>query len=163
MAAMGFLDRFRGVNSLAAKNSPPRSTIRSDGYDQSQPAPAGNEALRHDLLRVVLRDTLQAYGIPADWITAQQIPVGSRTRGPGIHWRLQLRHWDARLVVHIPALEEVLVERVNDVDIWAPSWLRGVSWQFILPPGSDCPPMPVAGNCAAESGATKPPSRSGSA
>jgi hypothetical protein len=147
---MGFLDRILGVNSRGEKDSPPRSTIRSGDYDQSQSFPPGNQAVRQDLLRVVLRDTLLAYGIPAEWITAELLTVNSRTRGPGIHWRLQMRHWDAGLVVHAPALEEILVERVTDVDIWAPSWLRGVSWQFVLPPGSPCPPMPVRGAWTAD-------------
>lgn len=151
---MGFLDRILGVTSQGEKPPPPRSSIRSGDYEQSQSFPPGNEAVRRDLLRVVLRDTLKAYGIPAEWITAELLSVSSRTRGPGIHWRLQLRHWDTRLVTYAPALEDILVERVTDVDIWAPSWLRGVSWQFVLPPGSACPPMPVPGMWAGEMAAT---------
>lgn len=97
---------------------------------------------RRELLRVVLRDTLNRHGIPTNWLTAELLTTTSRTGERGIHWRLVVKHWDARLLEHSVALQNALVKRVLTFDPLAVSWLNGVSWQMALEDESMCPPLP---------------------
>lgn len=98
---------------------------------------------RRELLRVVLRDTLNRHGIPTKWVTAELLTTTSRTGERGIHWRLVVKHWDPRLLEHSVALQNALVKRVLTFDPLAVSWLNGVSWQVALEDESKCPPLPA--------------------
>lgn len=110
----------------------------------SRNAAATTAGTRRELLRVVLRDTLKRHGIPQEWITADMLTATSRTRDSGIHWRLCIRHWDARLPAHCVALQNSLIGRVQMFDPMAEQWLMGLTWQFSLPDESACPQMPAA-------------------
>lgn len=110
----------------------------------SRNAAATTAGTRRELLRVVLRDTLKRHGIPQEWITADMLTATSRTRDSGIHWRLCIRHWDARLPAHCVALQNSLIGRVQMFDPMAEQWLMGLTWQFSLPDESACPRMPPA-------------------
>jgi hypothetical protein len=106
----------------------------------SQQGPA---ATRRELLRVVLRDTLKLHGLPADWIAAELLTSGSRDGKQGIHMRLLLKHWEPRLLVHAPALQDSVSSRLKVFDPLAGHWFTGISWQFALADASGCPPMPA--------------------
>jgi hypothetical protein len=99
---------------------------------------------RREMLRVVLRDTLTRHGIPFSWISGEMLNATSRGREPGIHWRLVLKHWDPRLMLHGVALQNSLIKRVMTFDPMAANWLMGISWQFAFDDESLCPPMPHA-------------------
>ncbi|HVZ43527.1 MAG TPA: hypothetical protein VHA82_06930 [Ramlibacter sp.] len=104
-------------------------------------------ATRRELLKVVLRDTLRRQGIPAEWVAAEVFTATSRSRNDsGLHWRLVLRHWDARLPNHLVALQNALVARALAIDPMAHEWLMGVSWQFALQDESQCPALPHPGS-----------------
>lgn len=118
---------------LSPATSPPS---RSTGSDSTT---------RRELLRVVLRNTLNRHGIPTTWIGAEMLLATSRGREPGIHWRLVVKHWDPRLLTHAVALQNALIVRVLAFDPLAAGWLMGISWQFSLPDESSCPPMPHPG------------------
>lgn len=98
--------------------------------------------IRRELLRVVLRDTLGKHGIPANWIGCEVLVSSANSREPGVHLRLVLRHWDARLMLCAPALQKSLQLRLEQFDPLAMHWFRGMSWQFDLPDASICPPLP---------------------
>ena len=115
----------------------------------SRNAGTSTAGTRRELLRVVLRDTLKRHGIPQEWITADMLTATSRTRDTGIHWRLCIRHWDARLPVHCVALQNALISRVQIFDPMAEQWLMGVTWQFSIEDESACPEMPPAATWAA--------------
>lgn len=92
---------------------------------------------------MVLRDTLRLHGLPADWIAAELLTSGSRDGKQGIHMRLLLKHWEPRLLVHAPALQDSVSSRLKMFDPLAAHWFTGISWQFALADASGCPPMPV--------------------
>jgi hypothetical protein len=100
---------------------------------------------RRELLRLVLRDTLNRTGIPTSWIGADLLAATSRGREPGIHVRLLLKHWDPRLMLHGVAFENAFKKRVLSLDPEGERWLLGISWQFSLANERHCPPMPHPG------------------
>ena len=100
---------------------------------------------RRELLRLVLRDTLNRTGIPTSWIGADLLAATSRGREPGIHVRLLLKHWDPRLMTHGIAFENAYKKRVLTLDPLAERWLLGMSWQYSLDDESGCPAMPHPG------------------
>jgi hypothetical protein len=116
----------------------------------SQGANAARFNTRCELLRVVLRDTLNRQGIPAAWLGAEIRVSTSRSGLQGIHWRLLVRHWDPRLLMHAVALQQKLYSRVMTFDPFAANWLTGISWQFALPDESVCPAMPHPGTWTAQ-------------
>ncbi len=128
----------------------PSSQIAS-GNSQNSKIPAGSDiASRRKMLAVVLRDTLNRHGIPVSWIGAEMLVATSRSRESGIHWRLQVKHWDPRLMTHAVALQHQLIKRVTTFDPMAANWLMGISWQFALQDESVCPALPHPGLWTAE-------------
>ena len=106
---------------------------------------AQQNASRRELLRLVLRDTLNRTGIPTSWVGADLLAATSRGREPGIHVRLLIKHWDPRLMLHGIAFQNAYKKRVLTLEPQAERWLIGISWQFSLPDDSLCPPMPHPG------------------
>jgi hypothetical protein len=148
---MGFLSRIFGFQRAPERppNSRPHSQEHSQlasGYSQQHSSnPQSTNSTRRELLRVVLRDTLNRHGIPAAWVGAEMLLATSRTRESGIHWRLVVKHWDPRLMTHAVAFQQSLIRRVMTFDPMAATWLMGISWQFALPDESVCPAMPHPG------------------
>jgi hypothetical protein len=108
-----------------------------------------SDSTRRELLRLVLRDVLGRQGIPAAWLGAEILANTSRSGVQGLHWRILVRHWDARLITHAVALQQKLVTRVTELDPLAGKWLTGISWQFALPDESVCPGLPHPGTWTA--------------
>ena len=132
---MSLLSRFLGG----------RASPRPAANTQFAPAsvmPSSAQHSRRELLKVVLRDGLRRHGISHEWITGEALTSTSRHRESGLHWRLTLRHWDARLPALCVALQNSLMERLQGFDPSAPSWLQGISWEFALADESDCPALP---------------------
>lgn len=127
----------------ASGHSQSHSHLASAYSVQGAPGPSTNST-RRELLRVVLRDTMNRHGIPSAWLSAETLIATSRNREQGIHWRLRVLHWDPRLMLHAVAFQHSLIGRVMTFDPMAGNWLMGISWQFALPDESVCPPMPHA-------------------
>lgn len=147
---MSFLSRLLGLARAPAPslrtNSQPHSQLVSTHSQQHSVGLQGSQnSTRRELLRVVLRDTLNRHGIPSAWVSAEMLLATSRSRDPGIHWRIVIKHWDPRLMTHGVAFQQALIKRVMSFDPMAASWLSGISWQFALPDESVCPPMPHPG------------------
>jgi hypothetical protein len=143
----------------SATASRPPSHLPSGLNSQQSPGPAATQnGVRKELLRVVLRDTLNRNGIPTAWIGIDLLVATARGREPTIHARLLIKHWDPRLLVHGPALQEHFQKRVVMLDPLAPTWLQGISWQFALTRGeaAECPPMPPPGIWTASPDAAAP-------
>lgn len=131
---------------LPGSNSQPASQFSLPASSQHAQNPlAQQNAGRRELLRLVLRDTLNRTGIPTSWVGADLLAATSRGREPGIHMRLLLKHWDPRLMLHGIAFENAFRKRVLTLDPLAERWLLGISWQFSLADDSNCPPMPHPG------------------
>jgi len=124
----------------------------------SQTASRSQNAARREVLQLALRESLQRHGIPISWITADALVATSRHSEVGLHWRLAIKHWDPRLMLHGVALQHSLVNRALMYDPMTPSWLIGISWQFALPDESLCPPMPHPGSWTADPPAAPQPS-----
>ena len=103
---------------------------------------ASSAVQRKELLRVVLREMLIANGIPLPWIAADALTATSAGRPAGTHIRLLIKHWDPRLAHHGMGLQQDLEKRLLTLDPMASSWLMGISWQYALPDGVACPPLP---------------------
>jgi hypothetical protein len=153
---MSFLRKIFGLQAAKAapsrtqsQLSPPTTSVQSKG---STASPISN---RRELLGVVLRDTLTRQGIPAAWLSPETLLSTSRSREPGIHLRLIIKHWDSRLLVHAVALQNALIIRLLASDPLASDWLMGISWQFALPDEDACPPMPHPGSWTAIPEATQ--------
>ena len=128
----------------ASSSSQPASHFPGSS-PQSQSPMAQQNASRRELLRLVLRDTLNRTGIPTSWVSADLLAATSRGREPGIHVRFLIKHWDPRLMLHGIAFQNVYKKRVLTLEPQAERWLIGISWQFSLPDDSLCPPMPHPG------------------
>lgn len=127
-------------------HSQPASQFSLPASSQNSQSPMTQQnASRRELLRLVLRDTLNRTGIPTSWIGADLLAATSRGREPGIHVRLLLKHWDPRLMLHGIAFENAYRKRVLTLDPLAERWLLGISWQFSLADDSNCPQLPHPG------------------
>lgn len=153
------MDRLFGRRPAPPPNSLPHSQLQPAHSQQSRHSPGEQTSTRREMLRVVLRDTLQRHGVPAAWIVGQTFVATSLGREPGIHWRLQVKHWNPELLVHAVALQNNLIKHVMTFDPVAASWLMGVSWQFALEDESACPAMPHPGRWTAVQESARTPAR----
>lgn len=155
---MSFFSRLLGFSKAPAPSSSPASqSLTASSSSLQSKSGASSATSRRELLRVVLRDTLNRHGIPGAWISGETVVSTSRTREQGIHWRLVINHWDTRLLTHAVALQQSLIKRAVTFDPLAADWLMGISWQFSLADESVCPPMPHPGLWTAEPSVAAPP------
>lgn len=139
---MGFLSSVFGSRK-PVDNSGPMSRLDSRASGgMTQQLVTSQSSTRRELLRVVLRDTLNRHGIPTAWVAAEILSTTSRGGERGVHWRLHIKHWEPRLLTHSVALQNALIRRVMAFDPLATNWLNGISWQFTLADESMCPPLP---------------------
>jgi hypothetical protein len=146
---MGLLDRLFG--KAGAKPASPRART-AGGQAAAGPSTRGAspaQAVRKELVRVSVRETLLHNGIPGQWIRAEPLTTSTPGREAGVHVRLVVQHWDARLMHHAVALQEHVEKRILAVDPLAEQWLMGLSWQFDLDDVSRLPPMPHPGSWTA--------------
>lgn len=149
---MGMFDLLLGRKSAPAAK--PRSsnsnsnTGNSTQFGASQMAGSAH-AMRKDMVRLALRETLTRSGIPSAWISADMLRTSSSQREAGLHVRLQVRHWEPRLMQYGVALEQEFAQRLAMLDPQANTWLSGFSWQFALEDTSPCPGLPHPGSWTA--------------
>ncbi len=146
---MSLLRKIFGLQPPKVGSSRLQSQLPSSASPQSKSSTPSPISARRELLGLVLRDTLTRQGIPAAWLSPEILLSTSRSREPGIHLRLLIRHWDPRLLVHAVALQNALIVRLLASDPLASDWLMGISWQFALPDEVACPPMPHPGSWTA--------------
>jgi hypothetical protein len=136
----------RGGNS----RPPANSTQFAPSQEANSRDPATSvHAVRKEVLKLVMRETLTRNGIPESWLAADLLRTNSPKREQGIHVRMLIRHWDPRLMHHGVALEQEFYKRLLALDPLAPNWLMGFSWQFAMQDLSGCPPLPHPGSWTA--------------
>jgi hypothetical protein len=147
-AAMGFFSNMFG-GSAPAKQQGPASMpgVQPAGANPASRTPAESpQAVRKELVRVAVKDTLAHAGVPLDWIRVDPLTTQSPGREAGLSVRLVVLHWDSRLMVHAVALQNQLTRRLQALDPVADKWLMGINWQFQLMDESHCPPLPHPGS-----------------
>ena len=147
---MSFLRQIFGLKPPKAASSSSMSSQLSPATSSQSKSSASSVGNRRELLRLVLRNTLNRHGIPATWVGADVLTATSPGREPGVHLRLLIQHWDPRLLTYAVALQNSLIVRLLAFDPLASNWLMGITWQFALPDEAACPPMPHAGWWTAE-------------
>ena len=131
------------------RNSRPAANATQFAASQLPPGSNSPQAVRKDVLKLVLRELLTRNGIPQTWVTAEMLRTTSPRRDQGLHVRFLIRRWDPRLMLHGPALEGEFLQRLLMLDPLAADWLMGFSWQFALEDTSACPQMPHPGSWTA--------------
>lgn len=151
---MGMLDLLRGKKtapaggrraSRAGPSTSPASGSTQFTASQTTQQGAASHAVRRDLLKLVLRETLTRVGIPQHWLAADLLRTTNVRREHGVHVRFLVRHWEPRLLVHGVALEQEFMQRLLVLDPLARDWMMGFSWQFAMADSSNCPPLPHPG------------------
>jgi hypothetical protein len=147
---MGLMDRLFGKAAAkpAAQRAGPAS-VQAYGGAPSTLGASSPQTVRKELVRVSVREALLHNGIPAAWIRAEPLTTSAPGREAGVHVRLVVLHWDARLMHHAVALQEYVEKRIVALDPQADEWLMGLSWQFALEDVSRCPPLPHPGSWTA--------------
>jgi hypothetical protein len=101
--------------------------------------------IQRELVRVVLKDTLRAHGIPGDWLTCAVTAMSGRARGEDILVRLVVLKWHEPLLKYMPALQRQLIAGLDRFEPSIDHSQYIFSWQFA--PDCGCPHthMPEAG------------------
>ncbi|HEX2544129.1 MAG TPA: hypothetical protein VHL79_04590 [Ramlibacter sp.] len=101
---------------------------------------------RSETLRAAFAEVLALTGIPPAWVSLVAQRAALPDGGHGIHARMILRHWDARLFQGAPQLERLLALRAQALDANHRLWLHGISWSFALSDQDEAaiPPLPAA-------------------
>lgn len=94
-------------------------------------------AIRRQLVQVLLRDVIRKNGIPPQWIDLQMLVVSSSSRGAGLYVRLVIKRWDQRLMNYAQALQNELLTDITRFEPQASQWLHGISWQLEM--ADSCP------------------------
>jgi len=121
------------------------ATTKNKGHHKAQSSSSSPDAMRKDLLRQVLKTTLDRNGIPLEWISGDVLKTATAAQGPGLHVRFVVRHWEPLIALHAAALEKDFEERLLTFDPLAASWIRGFSWRYDLPKTIELPRLPHAG------------------
>ena len=134
------ISRLFGLRSPSTRGKAEKPGFEVSRLQEEPPATiedGSDNALRRQLVHVLLRDVLRRHGIPATLIECQMLVVSSRSRGPGMYIRLVLKQWDERLVRYAFAFQKALMADIQRFEPQAAEWLHGVSWQFEF--GGSCP------------------------
>ena len=116
----------------------PVSNLPDASHDSPTTIEDGSDnAMRRQLVQVLMRDILRRHGIPSPWIECQMLVVSSRSRGAGLFVRLVIKHWDERLMNHAFAFQRALLDDIARFEPQAPDWLHGISWQLEV--DASCP------------------------
>ena len=134
---MNFHDLF-GLKSRP-KPLPAKTRARTRAIAEGPPTieDGSANALRRQLVQVLLRDVVRRHGIPPGWLDCQMLVVSSRSRGEGMYVRLVMKHWDPRLLNYAVAFQKALMVDIMRFEPHAADWLYGISWQLDV--GDTCP------------------------
>ena len=93
--------------------------------------------IQRELVRVVLKETLTAHGIPGNWLTCEVTALTGRARGDDILVRLIVLTWHEPLLKFLPALQQQLIQGLDRFEPSIDHSKYVVSWQFA--PDCGCP------------------------
>ena len=124
----GFFKKRLPVAHPPAQPESPKSSPVST-YKSSAISVSKNE-LRLELVRTVLKDTMRAHGLPADWLRAElTVPTGAAANEP-LHIRIIMTKWNGSLLKYTMALERLILTGMDRYDPAVDHSGYTVSWQF---------------------------------
>jgi hypothetical protein len=135
----GFPETFKPINASVAVQV---ATEPVSGDDPLTIEDGSDNAMRRQLVHVLLRDLLRKHGIAPHWIELQMLVVARSRRGTGLYVRLIVRHWDERLMNYASALQNALLAEIARFEPHATDWLHGISWQFEMTESCPYPTLP---------------------
>ena len=118
------------------------------------PEDGSSDAMRRQLILLLLRDLMRRQGLPLAWIELQLLMVNSTSRGEGLYVRLILKHWDARLINYIQAFQNELLADIVRFEPQFDTWMRGISWQLDMT--ASCPYTQLPGKAFWQAPAKQP-------
>lgn len=100
-------------------------------------SPQQHNDIRRELIRVVLKDSLRAHGIPTNWLACEVIIITRPQDRDELHIQLVILKWHEKLLRYADAFQR---EFLHDLDRFDPTVDHSgyiVSWRFS--PDCDCP------------------------
>lgn len=126
---MGLLNKiFKGSD-----RDPGDSALSGSRFEESTDVEDGGaerDAARRDLVRLVLRETMQRHAVPSDWVECRLLPVITSQRNTGLHVQLVVVQGQGNLLGYIPAFQSNLMAELEKHDHRVWDWLLSISWQF---------------------------------
>lgn len=130
---MGWFD-----DILVKKNKQNEDGRESSGfaYSSSGGVPGGEAAQARELINRSAHAVLKDSGISKDWLRFEILTLNDAAKS---YFQLQvtIRHWDAYLLLHSRAFEQVLLLRIAEENGAVAKALRAVLWR--VHPESGCP------------------------
>jgi hypothetical protein len=127
----------RSLFGASSQATPVRSAPTASRDNPATIQEGSENAIRRQLVQVLLRDVLRKHGIPPHWIDLQMLVVSSSRRGTGMYVRLVMKQWDDRLMNYALALQNTLFADIVRFEPQASDWLQGISWQLDM--ADTCP------------------------
>ena len=115
--------------------------LKSFSFGRDKPASAKAENTRGDLvrfntqreqLRVAIKETLRASGIPAAWVGGELLSAGNDQETMSV--LLIVQEWHEELLRYLPALQSSILATLKQLDSALQIQENAVSWQF----AADC-------------------------
>jgi hypothetical protein len=143
-------------SQLFSKPKKTKETSNSTSYHDfdSKPIPLlptkSNLQNAKDIVKRAALKTVQAHGIPADWLAFEVITIAD-TKNAYFQLQVEIKVWDEHLVLHTLGFQNAVIKRVRDADLEVGRALRAVLWR--MSPDAGCPydEMPPAQAWAADS------------
>lgn len=93
--------------------------------------------IRRELIRVVLKDTLRAHGIPTNWLGCEVIIITRPNEGSELHIQLVIEKWHEKLLRYADAFQAALLLGLDRFDPAVDHSGYIISWRFA--PDCGCP------------------------
>lgn len=113
---------------------------------------------RRELVRMALKETLIAHGIPNSWLTSDVTVLAGRASGEGMMVRLIVLKWHEPLLKFLPVLQQQLIQRLDQFEPSVDHSKYVVSWQFAASCGCPYRQMPDASTWGLENVSVAAPS-----
>jgi len=86
--------------------------------------------IHHELIRVVLKDTLRLHGIPLGWLACEVITIARSAGKNELHIQLMVMKWNEKLLRYACALQQQLLLGLDRFDPSVDHSKYIVSWRF---------------------------------
>lgn len=120
--------------------TPPSRPAVAKASAPASPQPASQASsqtgLQREMVRTVLRNTLQKNGLQMNWVTCDMLP-GAGAKDTTTLVVLNVAKWHDDLMAYAPALEQELLKGLSRMDATTAPAAYSFVWRFL--PGCGCP------------------------